>query len=96
MLSWPSSSFTAMSETPRMTRWLANVCLSPCVVIRFASCAFVHVEGTTSFTRVGQPAPVRLAEDVGALQVPVLLEHRDDLVGQRYLPVLRDMRSDTR
>ena len=30
----------------------ANVCRSPCVVSRFASCAFLHVEGTTSFTRL--------------------------------------------
>jgi len=50
MLSWPSSSWTAFSDAPRMTRWLANVCRSPCVVMRFESFARVHVEGTTSFT----------------------------------------------
>jgi len=52
MLSWPSSSCTAMSETPRMTRWLAKVCRSPWVVSRFASWAFLQVEGTTSLTRL--------------------------------------------
>ena len=30
----PSSSFTANSETLRMTRWAAKVCLSPWVVMR--------------------------------------------------------------
>jgi len=33
-----------------MTRWLAKVCRSPCVVIRFASFATEQALGTTSFS----------------------------------------------
>ena len=48
MLSCPRSSWTALSDFPRMTRWEAKVWRSPCVVSLFASPAFLHVEGTTS------------------------------------------------
>jgi len=84
MLSCPSSSFTATTDTPFITRWLAKLCRNPWAVRAAQGPPSCMPPGHVLDDAVGEPPSGLVAEDVRPLQVAVRLEGCQSLVGQGY------------